>query len=610
MQIPLIHGDALLRALTKLAADVQRARTIESVLTTAVSGLEALGFSVAIIELHDTPRLRPPTYGSRMQRCADALADALARTPSPTGPTVEAVGRGHDALFLPDMQKTTLEWLRDDATNPGVIQAAALLPRCGAIAGLTVRQRLWGTLLVTHDDTRAEDAALVGLLALQLGSALEMADALERLERRQTELALVHELAMAGPHADSTAVCARALTAVCRITASRGASLHRYDIERGEYVQVGDTVGAPASWRPFLSAFRTFRLPPDHPLHGGPLAQPVAGFLPNPADVPEGLKHVAVVPLRIEAQPMGMLSLGREVDAEYTDRDLISAEVLGVQLQSLLERTRLYDEASRLYADLKRSYDQLERTQAELVRHERLAALGELSAVMAHEVRNPLGVIFNSLTTLKRLLHPTGDAEMLLTMVGEEADRLNRIVGDLLDFARPYELARKPIAIEPVVASAVDAATKALTTPNVKVITEFPRELPPFPIDGHLVRQALVNLVVNAVQAMPRGGTITVRATVERHNDSPWLEIHVRDQGVGLTPVAAEKMFQPFFTTKATGTGLGLAVVKRIVDAHQGEVSARPNVDGLGTTFECRFPRLMDSRDGVVTPARAVAAKG
>src|SRR6185436_2100715 len=111
----------------------------------------------------------------------------------------------------------------------------------------------------------------------------------------------------------------------------------------------------------------------------------------------------------------------------------------------------------------------LERAQAEVVRHERLAALGELAAVMAHEVRNPLGVIFNSLTTLKKRVSEVPDAALLLGIVGEEADRLNRIVGDLLDFARPYEPERAAVDLGPVVASAIDAASKA-STGQVKVV--------------------------------------------------------------------------------------------------------------------------------------------
>jgi two-component system, NtrC family, sensor histidine kinase HydH len=247
-----------------------------------------------------------------------------------------------------------------------------------------------------------------------------------------------------------------------------------------------------------------------------------------------------------------------------------------------------------LYADLKKSYDELARAQQEVVRHERLAALGELAAVMAHEVRNPLGVIFNSLATLKRLTKPSGDAEMLLNMVGEEADRLNRIVADLLDFARPYELVKKPIAVEPFVDAAVDAAIQTFPASSSAVVERvFERDLPRVPIDAHLLRQALINLVVNAAQAMPRGGVVTVKVGLERRAQQLWLVIEVCDEGLGLTHRATEKLFQPFFTTKATGTGLGLAVVKRIVESHGGEVFAKPNPD-RGTTFTVKIPAERD----------------
>ena len=119
-----------------------------------------------------------------------------------------------------------------------------------------------------------------------------------------------------------------------------------------------------------------------------------------------------------------------------------------------------------------------------------------------------------------------------------------------------------------------------------------------------MLKQALVNLVVNAVQAMPRGGTVQVRVSMERRPEGAWLNINVSDEGVGLSPRAAEKMFQPFFTTKATGTGLGLAVVKRIVDGHQGEVIASPNPAGKGTMFTVRLPPSFD-REGGLTPPRA-----
>ena len=241
-------------------------------------------------------------------------------------------------------------------------------------------------------------------------------------------------------------------------------------------------------------------------------------------------------------------------------------------------------ENARLYEDLRRSYAQLARAQQRLVEGERLAALGELSAIVAHEVRNPLGVIFNSLGSLRRLVRPSGDAKMLFDIVEEEADRLNRIVGDLLDFARPSTPELRPEPLGRVVEDAVGAVVLPPATP-VEIVRELDPALPPVPIDARLVRQALVNVAANAVQAMPRGGRLTLRAL--REGDAAVIEIE--DTGTGIPEEVRARIFEPFFTTKASGTGLGLAVVRRIVEGHGGDVRVR-SVPGEGTTFSLRFP--------------------
>jgi PAS domain S-box-containing protein len=240
-------------------------------------------------------------------------------------------------------------------------------------------------------------------------------------------------------------------------------------------------------------------------------------------------------------------------------------------------------ENARLYEDLRRSYAELAHAQRQLIQQERLAALGELSAIVAHEVRNPLGVIFNSLGSLRRLIRPQGDAKMLLDIVGEEADRLNRIVGDLLDFARPSTPLVRPEPLARVVEEAVAAALAQ--NPTSVVVERVLEELPLVPMDARLVRQAVLNVAVNAVQAMPRGGTLTVRTL--REDGAALLELE--DTGPGIAEEVRNRIFEPFFTTKASGTGLGLAVVKRIVEGHGGEISVRSR-PGEGTTFSLRFP--------------------
>jgi len=241
-------------------------------------------------------------------------------------------------------------------------------------------------------------------------------------------------------------------------------------------------------------------------------------------------------------------------------------------------------ENARLYADLRRSYEQLAQAQQQLIQKERLAALGELSAVVAHEVRNPLGVIFNSLGSLRRMLQPTGDAKMLLDIVGEEADRLNRIVRDLLDFARPVTPVLRPEPLEAVVDEAV-AAALAHGGKGVVVDRAADPDLPPVPMDARLVRQAILNLAENAIQAMPRGGWLRVR--LARANEAVVLELE--DTGPGIPEEVRPRIFEPFFTTKATGTGLGLAVVRRILEGHGGEIAVERGPEG-GARFRVRFP--------------------
>ncbi len=298
-----------------------------------------------------------------------------------------------------------------------------------------------------------------------------------------------------------------------------------------------------------------------------------------------GHRAVLALPLLSEGKSLGVIVLGEtEAGRSFSPAKVLRAKTVANQLTSAIVHAQLFD-------NLKQSYDTLAQTQAELVRHERLAALGELAAVMAHEVRNPLGVIFNSLGSLRRTIErPSVDTSVLLGIVQEEADRLNRIVGDLLDFSRPSQAMLDPVAIGPLIRSALEAARQAAGLEQVNLVAEVPDELPRFVVDAHLMRQALVNLILNAAQSMPRGGTVTVRAQAERVGSASVARIDVSDEGTGISPQISARIFQPFFTTKATGTGLGLAVVKRIIDAHQGEIAIQS--DAQGTTFSIRLPGI------------------
>ncbi|MGQ0508258.1 MAG: ATP-binding protein [Myxococcaceae bacterium] len=275
-----------------------------------------------------------------------------------------------------------------------------------------------------------------------------------------------------------------------------------------------------------------------------------------------------------------------------------SEELIGLA-EATLGQLALSVANARLYASLKESYAELADTRAQMVKRERLVALGELSAIVAHEVRNPLGVIFNAVSALRRQLPNEGDAAMLLEIVREESDRLDSIVGELLDFARPRALSLQPEDLQRVVQEAVDATPvrPGSSEHDVRFATQIEEGLPPVPMDQRLIRQALVNVLVNAAQAMPRGGQVTVSARREQRNGKALVRIDLVDEGTGIPPEIAFRIFEPFFTTKAKGTGLGLAVVKRILEDHQGEVEVNSSV-GQGTTFTFRLPLRVESGRG------------
>lgn len=242
----------------------------------------------------------------------------------------------------------------------------------------------------------------------------------------------------------------------------------------------------------------------------------------------------------------------------------------------------------RLTRDLRESYEQLARAQLALVERERLAAIGELAAVLAHEVRNPLAVIFNCISGLEKGSAAFGEPKDVLGILGEEARRLNQIVADLLDFARPGAVLLIDESLAEIVASAIVAVRAAQPAP-VEITLEAACSFPPQSLDGRLLRRAVINLLTNAIQATPSGGRVLVRVVEDSLEGRPAARIDVSDEGVGISAAVLGRIFEPFFTTKALGVGLGLAIVKHAAEAHHGEVTVRSQ-EGQGTTFAIRLP--------------------
>jgi signal transduction histidine kinase len=237
--------------------------------------------------------------------------------------------------------------------------------------------------------------------------------------------------------------------------------------------------------------------------------------------------------------------------------------------------------------ELRRSYEDLRTAQEELVKKEQLAVVGELAAVIAHEVRNPLAIIANAVAGLRKQAISREDHETLLGILEEETSRLNRLVTDLLRYARPVNVQRSHFLLGDLLERALGFAKAKRKAINV----ELKRESHEGGLwgDANLLRQVFDNLIDNAVQAMGSSGTLTVRLRSDNQQGVDGLAVDIIDTGEGMDTQVRSRARDPFFTTRPSGTGLGLAIVDRIVDAHGGQFAIDSHA-GEGTTVTVFLP--------------------
>ena len=244
-----------------------------------------------------------------------------------------------------------------------------------------------------------------------------------------------------------------------------------------------------------------------------------------------------------------------------------------------------------LAEELAETNRRLEQAQEEARRSERLAALGQLTAGLAHEIRNPLAVIKGSAETLTRRLQSADPVTTEVAgYISSEVNRLNTIVTRFLNFARPLKLERRPTQIPPLLDRALKVAYERWPEAKVEVAQQYSENLPEMSVDPDLCEQAFVNLVLNAYEAMTdTGGRLTVRVGAANSDGRHGVEVGIEDTGPGIPPELHEQVFNPFFTTKKEGVGLGLSLVSKIVDDHRGwiRISSEP---GKGACFRLFLP--------------------
>jgi PAS domain S-box-containing protein len=323
-------------------------------------------------------------------------------------------------------------------------------------------------------------------------------------------------------------------------------------------------------------AYRIFGLTPDPSDIGRPYTEVLKG-LPDVTRIVSGAFELSHLPNRAE------LRLKR------------TNKVIGYTLSQVRDAEGGLTGATLFFKDLTR-VEQLE--ERERLR-DRLAALGEMAAAIAHEVKNPLAGIEVMAGLLKRRLADNEDAQTVLGDIIKEVKMANSIVVEVLDFVRPIRLQVERTAIADAVRDAISLAESHVSRGAIDVQVSLPEELSPIQGDAHQLRQLFTNLLTNAFEAMGGKGSVCITAVQLAAEDEvavgsdikavPMVQVEVVDDGPGVPPDIIDKIFSPFFTTKPQGSGLGLAIVRKIVDAHDGriDVTARPTG---GTRFRITLP--------------------
>ncbi len=283
---------------------------------------------------------------------------------------------------------------------------------------------------------------------------------------------------------------------------------------------------------------------------------------------------------------------GEDKNKEQLTKELAELRQRVAELEALeAERKQAEEELKESHEELNVANEELQaankelmKTQGELVRHEKLVVLGQLAGGMSHELRNPLGAIKNAAYFLSMVLEePELEVKETLDILEREVATSERIISSLLDFARPKSLTRRKVDINEILEGVLSGADMP---ENIEMVSQLDETLPVILADPDQLNQVFGNLILNAIQAMLEGGQLVIKSEI---SSPEWVSVSFIDGGVGISEENLNKLFEPLFTTKARGIGLGLAVVKTIVEGHGGTIEVESEV-GKGSTFTVRLP--------------------
>ena len=297
-------------------------------------------------------------------------------------------------------------------------------------------------------------------------------------------------------------------------------------------------------------------------------------------------RSVVAVPIKYRGDVWGVIEAINKHNGVFDERDREMLEALAGSAAIALENARLYQ------AEREQTY-RLRESQTRLIRAEKMSALGRLVASLTHEINNPLQALRSGLTLIQAEINEGGDpAEVRrdLQIIDQEVKRISDLMLRLREFSRPVQLETRPTDLQALLGTILSLTGKQMQRHQIQVKTEQDPSVPVLLTSPDQLTQVFMNLVLNAIDAMPGGGLLTISATADRsRSDFPVLRIDVTDTGVGITPEVLPRIFEPFYTTKLDGTGLGLAISFEIVKSLGGDITVASQ-PGAGSTFTVALP--------------------
>jgi signal transduction histidine kinase len=310
------------------------------------------------------------------------------------------------------------------------------------------------------------------------------------------------------------------------------------------------------------------------------------------------LQSLVVIPLLAKEKSLGAIAAdhtepGKNITRETLESVMTFAQQAGLAIHNALMYQELKAFSQQMEEKIQKTTADLRKTEAQLIRSEKLAALGQLSAGIAHEIRNPLTSINILIHSLTENL-PTEDSRLEdLKVIEEEILRINEIVDQFLRFAKPASPLFEKTNLIPIFEEILQLLRPQIEKGKIAAKKGF-EPLPLITVDKEQIKQVILNLLMNAIQAMPEGGELSMSGRLSK--DGYWAELTLQDSGIGIPQEDLEKLFDPFFSTKEGGIGLGLSIAHRIIDQHHGKIEVESTPE-KGTRFTISLPVFTEEQD-------------